>query len=91
MKVLKSLFLCVGTVLLALNFTACTDWGDADPEAGNQTYPDRSVVSTYTFDYGADDVYFLLKALGLDFFLQLFNNLLAVGGSTACTSADQHV
>ena len=57
MKVLKSLFLCVGTVLLALNFTACTDWGDADPEAGNQTYPDRSVVSTYTFDYGADDVY----------------------------------
>ena len=40
---------------------------------------------------GADDVYFLLKALGLDFFLQLFNNLLAVGGSTACTSADQHV
>lgn len=57
MKVLKSLFLCVGTVLLALNFTACTDWGDADPEAGNQTYPDRSVVNTYTFDYGADDVY----------------------------------
>lgn len=57
MKVLKSLFLCVGTVLLALNFTACTDWGDADPEAGNQTYPDRSVVSTYAFDYGADDVY----------------------------------
>ena len=57
MKILKSLFLCVGTVLLALNFTACTDWGDADPEAGNQTYPDRSVVNTYTFDYGADDVY----------------------------------
>ena len=57
MKVLKSLSLYVGTMLLALNLAACTDWGDADPAAGNQVYPDRSVVSTYTFEYGEEDVF----------------------------------
>ncbi len=42
-------------MLLALNFTACTEWGEADPEAGNQTYADRTVVSTFSFEYGEDE------------------------------------
>ena len=66
-------------------------------------YGDTAVKSAFRIDHhdgtqgtqakaaGADDIHFLLKALGLDLFLQLFNDLLAVGGSTARTSADQHV
>jgi len=31
---------------------ACSpDWGQHDPEAGNQTYPSREVVATYSFEY----------------------------------------
>ena len=40
---------------------------------------------------GANDVDFFFQALGFDLFLQPFNDLLAVGGRTSRTSADQHV
>lgn len=38
-------------VLLTFGLTSCTDWDQQDPEAGNQTYPDREVVATYDFEY----------------------------------------
>lgn len=47
----KSVFSIVGAMLMALGFTACTEWGDSDPEAGNQIYPERQVVATYDFEY----------------------------------------
>lgn len=47
MKIRKSLFSLVGAMLVTFGFTACTDWGDQDPAAGNQVYPERQVVNTY--------------------------------------------
>ena len=54
MKIRKSLFSLVGAMLVTLGFTACTDWGDQDPAAGNQVYPERQVVNTYDFEYSDD-------------------------------------
>ena len=41
-------------MLVTFGFTACTDWGDQDPAAGNQVYPERQVVNTYDFEYSDD-------------------------------------
>ena len=41
MKIRKSLFSLVGAMLVTFGFTACTDWGDQDPAAGNQVYPEQ--------------------------------------------------
>lgn len=54
MKIRKSLFSLVGAMLVTFGFTACTDWGDQDPAAGNQVYPERQVVNTYDFEYSDD-------------------------------------
>lgn len=54
MKIRKSLFSLVGAMLVTFGFTACTDWGDQDPAAGNQVYPERLVVNTYDFEYSDD-------------------------------------
>lgn len=41
-------------MLLALGFTACTDWGEQDGAAGNQVYPERQVLTSYDFEYSEE-------------------------------------
>lgn len=56
MKILKSILTTLGmSVLICL--TSCTDWGQMDNPAGNQVYPTRQVVATYSFDYGDEAPY----------------------------------
>jgi len=48
MKISKLFLVAVGMIWMV----ACSpDWGQHDPEAGNQTYPSREVVATYSFEY----------------------------------------
>lgn len=48
MRISKLFLVAVGMIWMA----ACSpDWGQHDPEAGNQTYPSREVVATYSFEY----------------------------------------
>lgn len=54
MKIRKSLLSFACAMLLALGFTACTDWGEQDGAAGNQVYPERQVLTTYDFEYSED-------------------------------------
>lgn len=54
MKIRKSLLSFACAMLLALGFTACTDWGEQDGAAGNQVYPERQVLMTYDFEYSED-------------------------------------
>jgi len=49
---IKRTIMAWGAIASLLSLGACSDdWGKSDPEAGNQVYPSRQVVSTYTFEY----------------------------------------
>lgn len=37
-------------VLTVLTFSSCQDWGESDPPAGNQVYPNLEKVANFTFD-----------------------------------------
>lgn len=50
----QSLQVSLVALLLSSCFTACTDWEQMDPAAGNQTYPNREVVTKYDFEYSDD-------------------------------------
>lgn len=54
MKIRKSLLSFACAMLLALGFTACTDWGEQDGAAGNQVYPERQVLTSYDFEYSEE-------------------------------------
>lgn len=54
MKIRKSLLSFACAMLLALGFTACTDWGEHDGAAGNQVYPERQVLTSYDFEYSEE-------------------------------------
>lgn len=56
MKIKKSLLSAVGAMAIVLGFSACSeDWGQMDPEAGNQINPTRQVVVKYNFEPSAED------------------------------------
>ena len=63
MKILKSTMLTVGMLMALLVVTSCTEWGESDPVAGNMVFPDRQVVTTFTFQY--EDV--LSQLLDMDY------------------------
>lgn len=51
MKILKSAMLSVGILLMSFGVASCTDWGESDPVAGGDIFPDRQVVATFPFQY----------------------------------------
>ena len=46
MNYLKSSLVLTGMAVLLFCTTGCTDWGEQDPEAGNQVFPSREATST---------------------------------------------
>lgn len=54
MRAKQSFSTVVASLAVLMGFASCTDWGDTDPEAGNQVYPSRQVVSALDFEYGDD-------------------------------------
>ena len=48
MNILKSSLVLTGMTALLFCNTACTDWGESDPEAGNQVFPSREATGSFT-------------------------------------------
>lgn len=48
MNILKSSLVLTGVAAMLFCTTGCTDWGQSDPEAGNQVFPSRETTSTMT-------------------------------------------
>ncbi|MDH6308385.1 hypothetical protein M2451_000992 [Dysgonomonas sp. PFB1-18] len=45
---------CCAIVIIASTLISCQDWGEADPPAGNQTFPKLEKIATYAFDEEID-------------------------------------
>jgi hypothetical protein len=45
---------CCAIAIIVSTLISCQDWGEADPPAGNQTYPKLEKIATYPFDEEID-------------------------------------